>query len=530
MGKMFNTTGVCRPDKHYMVNIDERLGKIEALIGQGAYFTINRARQYGKTTTIQLLREWLFGRYIVFSISFEGIEKEVYVAAVPFCQRICRLLYNRASVRRDGTEFISEKLTAQLEQMCHRETNLADLSDFISALCIQAEKPVVLIVDEVDQASNQEIFLSFLGMLRNKYLNRDEEPTFQSVILAGVYDIKNLKLKLRPDAECQYNSPWNIAVNFTVDMSFSPADIGGMLKEYEEDEQTGMDIDAMALSLYAYTSGYPYLVSQLCKIMDELVPQEEGFGTKAAAWTNAGLTEAVKILLTEPNTLFDDIVKKLADFPELKKMLYVVLFQGERIPYNVYNDAINMGYMFGFVKNHQGMVQVANRIFETLLYNLFISEEVLDSKIYKAAALDKNQFIRDGQLDMELVLERFVESFTEIYGDAEEAFVEENGRRFFLLYLKPIINSVGNYYIEARTRDMRRTDVIVDYRGRQYVCELKIWRGQEYNQRGEQQLIGYLDDYHLTNGYMVSFNFNKRKQVGVKRIEIDGRLIVEAVV
>lgn len=530
MRKMFNTTGVCRPDKHYMVNIDERLGKIEALIGQGAYFTINRARQYGKTTMIQLLREWLSGRYIVFSISFEGIEKEVYAGAVPFCRRICKLLYNRVSMRRGGIEDIPEKLTAQLEQMCHGETNLADLSDFISALCFQAEKPVVLIIDEVDQASNQEIFLSFLGMLRNKYLNRDEEPAFQSVILAGVYDIKNLKLKLRPDAERQYNSPWNIAVNFTVDMSFSPEDIGGMLKEYEEDEQTGMDIDAMALSLYAYTSGYPYLVSQLCKIMDEHVPQEEEFGTKAAAWTNAGLVEAVKILLTEPNTLFDDIVKKLADFPELKKMLYIVLFQGERIPYNVYNYAINMGYMFGFVKNHQGMVQVANRIFETLLYNLFISEEVLDSKIYKAAALDKNRFIRDGQLDMELVLERFAESFTEIYGDAEEAFVEENGRRFFLLYLKPIINGVGNYYIEARTRDMRRTDVIVDYRGRQYVCELKIWHGQEYNRRGEQQLIGYLDDYHLTKGYMVSFNFNKKKQVGVKRIEVDGRLIVEAVV
>lgn len=165
-----------------------------------------------------------------------------------------------------------------------------------------------------------------------------------------------------------------------------------------------------------------------------------------------------------------------------------------------------------------------------MLYNLFLSEEIPDSKIYKAAALDKNQFIRNGQLDMELVLERFVVSFKEIYGDAEEAFVEENGRRFFLLYLKPIINGVGNYYIEARTRDMRRTDVIVDYRGSQYICELKIWHGQEYHQRGEQQLIGYLDDYHLTKGYMVSFNFNKKKQAGVRKIEIGGRVIVEAVV
>lgn len=528
MGKIFNTTGVCRPDKHYMVNLDERLGKIEALVDQGAYFTINRARQFGKTTTIRLLREWLFDKCIVFSISFEGMEKEVYAGAVPFCKRICRLLYDE--VQYGGMEGIPGKLIVRLEQMCRTEINLVDLSDFISRLCTDAEKPVVLMIDEVDQASNQEIFLSFLGMLRNKYLNRDKRLTFQSVILAGVYDIKNLKLRLRPDTERQYNSPWNIATDFTVDMSFSPEDISGMLKEYEQDEHTRMDIDAMASLLYAYTSGYPYLVSRLCKIMDERVPQEDGFGTKASAWTQAGLTEAVKILLTEPNTLFDDIVKRLADFPELKKMIYVVLFQGERIPYNVYHYAINVGCMFGFIKNHQGMVEVSNRIFETLLYNLFLSEEILDSKIYKAAALDKNQFIRNGQLDMELVLERFVVSFTEIYGDAEEAFVEENGRRFFLLYLKPIINGVGNYYIEARTRDMRRTDVIVDYRGSQYICELKIWHGQEYHQRGEQQLIGYLDDYHLTKGYMVSFNFNKKKQVGVKKIEIGGRVIVEAVV
>ena len=89
--------------------------------------------------------------------------------------------------------------------------------------------------------------------------------------------------------------------------------------------------------------------------------------------------------------------------------------------------------------------------------------------------------------------------------------------RFFLLYLKPIINGTGNYYVESRTRDMRRTDVIVDYKGKQYVCELKIWHGNEYNRRGEQQLIGYLDDYHLTTGYMVSFNFNKKKGTRGKR-------------
>ena len=123
-----------------------------------------------------------------------------------------------------------------------------------------------------------------------------------------------------------------------------------------------------------------------------------------------------------------------------------------------------------------------------------------------------------------------MEYFTELYGENDERFVEAYGRKFFLLYLKPIINGVGNYYMEAQTRDAKRTDVIVDYLGEQFVVELKIWRGNEYNERGEEQLIGYLDYFHQKKGYMLSFNFNKRKEVGVKVIEVGDKVIVEAVV
>ena len=131
---------------------------------------------------------------------------------------------------------------------------------------------------------------------------------------------------------------------------------------------------------------------------------------------------------------------------------------------------------------------------------------------------------------MDLVLTKFTEHFNDIYGDNGERFLEENGRKFFLLYLKPIINGIGNYYIEARTRDERRTDVIVDYLGEQFIVELKIWRGNEYNERGEQQLADYLDDYHQKKGYLLSFNFNKNKKVGIKELKIGTKTIVEAVV
>ena len=127
-------------------------------------------------------------------------------------------------------------------------------------------------------------------------------------------------------------------------------------------------------------------------------------------------------------------------------------------------------------------------------------------------------------------MRRFVTVFEDIYGQNGESFIEDNGRKFFLLYLKPIINGTGNYYIEARTRDEKRTDIIVDYLGEQFIIELKIWRGNEYNERGEKQLAEYLDYYHKDKGYMLSFNFNQKKETGVKEISIGRKTIVEAVV
>ena len=120
--------------------------------------------------------------------------------------------------------------------------------------------------------------------------------------------------------------------------------------------------------------------------------------------------------------------------------------------------------------------------------------------------------------------------FHDLYGNKKEEFLEEEGRRYFLLYLRPIINGTGNYYIEARTRSLGRTDIIVDYLGEQFVIETKIWRGNEYNLRGESQLAEYLADYGLHTGYMLSFNFNQRKQIGIREIVVNGKRLIEAVV
>ena len=399
----------------------------------------------------------------------------------------------------------------------------------LSEMCRTAKKPVVMIIDEVDSASNNQIFIDFLAQLRRYYLDRESSPTFHSVILAGVYDIKNLKLKIRPDDEHQYNSPWNIAARFNIELSFSAEQIAQMLQEYEDDQNTGMDVDEIARYMYEYTSGYPYLVSVICKFLDEEIPERKGF-EEGAVWTREGIEEAVKMLMYENVPLFDSMVRQLDLYPDLRDVIEQILYQGSEISFNPSVKSISLGFMFGFLKEKNGYVVVSNRIFEMYMMNLFMSEESIQSDEFKQGQSDKSQFIRDSGLDMERVLEKFVEYFHEIYGDNDEKFIEKYGRKFFLLYLKPIINGTGNYYLEAQTRDAKRTDVVVDYLGERFVVEMKIWHGDEYNERGERQLAEYLEYFHLKKGYMLSFNFNKKKEVGMKTIMLGDKAIVEAVV
>ena len=532
MAKVFNTTAVCVPEEHYMVNLEKRLCEIKKLVDRGDYFIINRARQYGKTTTLIALSHFLQKDYYVVRMDFQTFGSAEFRSeqtfASAFASSFLELLeYNDLT----ENEKLSEKTGSLLQEAESERLSLRLLFKGLREICGASDRPIVLMIDEVDNAANNQIFLDFLAQLRAQYISRYQFPALKSVILAGVYDVKNLKLKIRTEEEHKYNSPWNIAADFKIDMSFSKNEIAGMLDEYERDYQTGMDLGQMAGWIWDYTAGYPFLVSRICQLIDEDIWLQEVYGSKAAAWTRKGFQEAVRILLAEKNTLFESLSEKLERYPGLNDMLKSLLFTGKTIPYNYYEPSISIATMFGFVKNQEGVLTVANRIFETWLYNFYLSaEQVQKEELYTAAIQDKNQFLVQGHLNMRRVLERFVDHFHEIYGSYSEKFVEEEGRRYFLLYLRPIINGTGNYYVEARTRDLRRTDLIVDYRGEQYIIEMKIWRGQEYLDRGEQQLAAYLDDYHASKGYLLSFNFNQRKKTGVHEITVGDKTIIEAVV
>lgn len=522
--KEFNVAGKCIPSIHYMVDITDKLEQISKMVDGGKYFVINRARQYGKTTTLSQLRAYLKDKYYVLSISFEAAD-EMFESVESFVSGF---------IKKIGYEMEYADFSDELIKLWNNQKspiNFQDLGISIVRLCKAAEKNIILLIDEVDKSSNNPIFVNFLGMLRNLYLERDVKKTFQSVILAGVYDIKNLKLKIRPKEERKYDSPWNnIAVDFDVDMSLSVDGIAGMLCEYESDYHTGMNIEKIAKLIFEYTEGYPFLVSYICEKIANKIVGTERFPTLSSAWSESGVFEAVRMLVKGPNTLYDDMIKNVEAYPELYKILNDILFENQKYSYHEYDKASNIAKMFGFIKEENGEIVIANRIFKMQLYSYFLVKELKEDDARREALPENNQFIKNGMLDMDLVMRKFYDYYKVLNEPGDEKFLEKQGRKIFLMYLKPIINGSGNFYIEDQSSGKYRTDIVVDYKGKQFVIELKIWHGEEYNRKGQEQLREYMRVYNLDKGYLLSYDFNKNKHSGVREIEVDGKKILEVVV
>ena len=520
--RKFNIFGTCFSDRHYMVDISDRVKKINEIVKSGEYFVISRPRQYGKTTTLNCLEQILDDEYIVISISFQGMGDKSFESEENFCLSFMELVkkslnsanipmeYKEAWFNKEVISFI--KLNLHIDNMCKNQK-------------------VVLIVDEVDKASNNRVFLEFLDLLRAKYLasGKGKDFTFHSIILAGVYDIKNIKLKMIKEGlyspltseERMHNSPWNIAADLETDMSFNPKDIETMLKDYLSENDIPLDINMVSQEIYKYTSGYPFLVSNICKIIDEKLDKN---------WTQESILEAVKIIVTGKNTLSDYLLKNLESYKDLYDFLYSILIVGTYKSFNIDDPIIKLGNMFGYIKREDGNGKaiISNKIFEIRISNYFISKdsnisdlnEKIDGSLYQ-------DIVKNNSFNMELCLIKFAEHYKEIYNKFDVSFFEKHGRLLFLSFLKPLINGKGFYHIESQFTDYRRMDIVVDYSREQFIIELKIWDGEASKEKAYEQLLGYMNTKNADRGYLLIFNFRKSKnneqrqewtQIGDKKI------------
>ena len=517
MAKWFNVKGPCIPSKHYMVNIVKRLGAMKKLIDREEYFVINRGRQYGKTTTIVALKDYLAGDYTVISINFQAFGTSNFINEENFCRGFISAITGQF-----------ELLGVTRNEPDKEVTTISELGQYIAMIC--KNRKVVLMIDEVDRASNYRVFLDFLGILRAKYQARGNgtDPTFHSVILVGVYDIKNIKLKMiragvyqLGAAEDANDSPWNIAENFNEAMEFLAPEIAGMLTDYEDEHQTGMDIAEVAEEIYAFTSGYPFLVSRICQYIDEKLERN---------WTRLGVAEAVKLILGSPlpNTLFDDLFKNIRNNQALSNFLYQILMQQKRFEFSIGDEVIEVGLRYSFIRVADHEVKIHNKMFEILISRYFISKERREGKVLIDVPFEA-EVVSGEHFNIELFFEKFNAHYQREYAKRDKSFLEREATFLFLFFLQPYLNGKGFYYPQTQANHAtgKRLDVVINYGGKEYIVELKVWNGPAYQMKAYEQLIGYMENRGVEEGYLLIFDFRSKKEVKHEWIEVHGKSILE---
>lgn len=516
MKKKFNTTGVCFKNNHYMMDNSTKIQEIIELVEYGEYFTINRPRQYGKTTTLKAIMDSLEKKedYLGISIDFQELNQDANTSSDAFAVLILDKIILALSDTDPDLEEFMKGLTPSIR-------NMSSLSKAITSLIHKAKRRVVLLIDEVDASSNYYPFLSFLAVLRSKYLKRylKSQATFHSIILAGVHDVKTLKYRFNDgENSSKYNSPWNIAITFKVEMSFNVQEISPMLEEYSKAENVSMNVTAIAEKLYDYTSGYPFLVSALCKIIaEDIMPQKS---TKDCTIDDVNM--AAKLLLKQADvTNFESLTKNLEKDKDLYQLVYSMLIEGNHYSYNSYNPTIHLGVLHGVFRNGEG-IRIHNKIYEQLIYNYMISKTETNLNFRDRPYA---RYINNGKLDVAKVLVKFQEFMKQAHDKKDKKFLERDGRLVFLAFMTPILNGGGFAFKEPQIADEKRLDVVITYGAEKHIIELKRWYGNAAHERGLEQICGYLEREQMDTGFMLIFEHNITKTWKQKWLEIGDKKV-----
>ncbi|MCK4762928.1 MAG: AAA-like domain-containing protein [Candidatus Aminicenantes bacterium] len=505
-----------------MVDIANKTALIFEMIERGDYFVVNRPRQYGKTTIIYSLNRFLntAEHYFPIKMSFEGIGSDSYRDEAKFIAAF--LLRLKRVFKIAGNNGMVKFIEASADVDC-----ISKLDIWLTELITKIGEKVVLMIDEVDKNIDNQLFLDFIGLLRDKFLryNAGEEVTFHSAILVGIHDVKTLKVKLRPDENAKYNSPWNIAVDFEVDLSFSAGEIASMLEEYAQAQRVEIDVSFFADQLFYFTSGYPFLVSYLCKMIDEKILPHK----RKKEWQPHDLIEAVRTALLKNNTNFQDVIKNLENNPDLYEFVFKIIMNGREFSYNPHNAIINFGTIYGILKEEKGKVKVHNRLYEQLIYD-YMSSNLETSGGIEIYDTGGAYIEADGTLNIEKAIRRFQLFMKEQYSVKDTDFIERNDRLLFLTFIKPIINGRGFDFKEVQVSEEKRLDVVITFKNKKHIVELKIWRGESYHRAGIEQLCDYLERQGETTGYLLIYDLRKESgRAGEwEKIETGGKKIFAA--
>jgi len=481
--KEFNTTGPCRPDRHYMIPPLERTPGLVERIRSGHYLAINGPRQSGKTSVL---------RAAVASINADGWARAVLVsceaAGIDAPQASLADTERRlvgawhAKLRRTFPE-------VEWEDPTHRHDIAGTLiENCLADWAMRSDRPLVFIIDEVDTLA-RDPFVSLLRQIRSGFIESGSQFP-HSIVLAGMRHLRDHDIALGGHGN---GSPFNI-VGFVGVGNFAPDEVARLYEQHAQETGQSFTEEARRL-VWDQTRGQPWLVNAIGRIcVSELVTD------RAVAVAPAHVEQAIRRIEQGQSTHLASLASRLSERRVLNVVAPLVVGDAPDVAPDDLRYAQELGLVVG---DPSGMLGPANPIYARALLSAVTSQE--RTKLTQWAPA----WLVDGRLDLDRLRDNFL-TFWSIHRNMMKdriTYPEAVAHFGLMTYLDRVANGGGRVDREFAV-GRGRLDLMLMHGEVKLPIEVKVHRdhGGDPVPAGLEQLDRYCADLRLERAWLVVFD------------------------
>jgi hypothetical protein len=482
MKKFFNTAGPCKEDLHYLVKRPAKSLALRKLVDAQKYFVHHAPRQTGKTTLFlefcRRLNEE--GEFTTLYINVEAAQTTRN--KVQECLKaILNEIQGQQRVHLPSEERFD---TTPIQQSLNENS----LNDYLTQWSLQNPKPIVLVIDEIDSLVGDSL-IAILRQIRSGYTNRPKAFP-QSIILNGVRDLRDYRIYSKAeDTWLTGGSCFNIKAESIRLEDFSLEQVEDLYSQHSTEHGQGFE-KGVVEEIYRLTQGQPWLCNALG---DQLCFH---IGKDKSVVSMDDLYAAKESLILRRDTHIDQLYAKLDE--ERVRNIVMPMLLGESLLRPKEEDS-QYCIDLGLVNKQKGVLSIANPIYQEILPR----ELVFPTQ--SGFALELPQFFNQGQLNMQKLMQAFVEFYRE---NAHEEFFYKEITPHILLqaFLQRIINSGGRIEREYAL-GRKRMDLGVIYQDQKFAIEIKIKSSEKSREQSLDQVASYMDTLGLKqDGYLCVFD------------------------
>ncbi|MCL2064427.1 MAG: AAA-like domain-containing protein [Candidatus Cloacimonetes bacterium] len=507
--KFFNTEGPVNQPMHYKLDPLYRwdLEEITDLINKNKYFILHAPRQTGKTSCLLALRDKLNkeGEYFSVYTNFEigqAFREDIHGAMMA--------IVGGLAINIDDLHDSTLNIRQFFNEMKINFNPGTAIKEFLSYLCKKVNKPVVLMIDEID-ALVGDTLISVFRQLREGYNNR---PNYfpASVVLCGLRDIKDYRIHLGKDI-ITGGSPFNIIAKSLRLGNFTREDVVELYGQLKEDTGQYFTEDCFDLVM-EYTDGQPWLVNALARdVVEKLKKDKKQLSTVNCQLSTEIITPDMieyskEHLILRKETHLGQLTDKLKEARVYNVILPMIL-GGELKPNE---DDAQYCIDLGLVKKVNGSLEIANKIYKEVIPRTLTEDTQLSVPKKYSPVWIKD----DDTIDTYELLRQFKEFWNEntsIWASSIAGYQEAAPHLVLQAFLQRMINS-GGYINREYALGSRRTDL--------FIKRMYTKNGVNYTDKIviEVKIIGKKQKYENVRETAIEQTAKYAKYIGVKEAQI----------